>query len=138
MTKEIWINLPVKDVEKSKAFFTELGFNLHPGHGDANSACLLLGEKNVAVMLFEENMFKGFTQNALSDAKQSSEVLISFDAESIAEVDEMAARAEKAGANIFGKPADIQGWMYGFGFADPDGHRWNMLYMDLSKMPGSF
>jgi len=138
MTKEIWINLPVKDVERSKEFFAQLGFKFHPGHGDANSACMLMGEKNVAVMLFEAEMFKGFTQNALTDTKQSTEVLISFDAESPAEVDELAAKAEKAGGTVFGKPQEIQGWMYGGGFADLDGHRWNMLYMDQSKMPSNF
>lgn len=138
MTKEIWINLPVKDVERSKTFFAELGFKLHPGHGDPNCACVLMGEKNIAVMLFEENTFKAFSQIALTDTKQSSQILISFDAESIAEVDAMAVKAERAGADVFSKPAEIQGWMYGFAFADLDGHRWNMLYMDRSKMPANF
>jgi predicted lactoylglutathione lyase len=138
MTKEIWINLPVKDVEKSKTFFSALGFTIHPGHGDKNSACILMGEKNIAVMLFEENMFKGFTQHPLTDTKQNSEVLISFDAESMEEVDDLAAKAEQSGGTLFGKPESIQGWMYGCGFCDPDGHRWNVLYMDKSKMPSNF
>ncbi|MDB5231935.1 MAG: extradiol dioxygenase [Chitinophagaceae bacterium] len=136
MTKELWINLPVKSVAKSKAFFGELGFSFNTKHGNSDtSASLLVGSKNIVVMLFEEPMFKGFVQNEISDTKQGNEVLLSFDAESVEEVDEMAKKAEAAGATIFGKPGWSQGWMYGFAFADPDGHRWNMLYMDMSKLP---
>ena len=62
-------------------------------------------------------------------------MMISFDAESREEVDEMARKVFEAGGNIFGEPAEIQGWMYGFAFTDLDGHRWNQLYMDFSKMP---
>ncbi|HEY0029285.1 MAG TPA: VOC family protein, partial [Bacteroidia bacterium] len=86
-------------------------------------------------MLFAEAIFKGFTRAGIADTKQGSEVLFSFDAESREEVDEMAKRVEAAGGTIFGKPSDVQGWMYGCGFTDPDGHRWNVLHMDMSKMP---
>lgn len=61
--------------------------------------------------------------------------MISFDAESREEVDEMAAKVRAAGGTIFGEPGEIRGWMYGFGFADLDGHRWNMVFMDFSKLP---
>lgn len=136
MTKEIWINLPVKHVEKSREFFTKIGFQLNEQHGNTeHSAAFLVGEKNVALMLFEESMFGGFTKHALSDTSKGSEVLISFDAESREEVDEMAAKAAAAGGNIFAAPEEIQGWMYGCAFADLDGHRWNILFMDRSKMP---
>lgn len=136
MTKEIWINLPVKNVEQSKAFFTQIGFTLNERFGNsADSACFLMGSKNIALMLFAEPMFKGFVQHEISDTRQGSEVLISIDAESREEVDEMAKKALKAGGTVFGEPAENQGWMYGCGFADLDGHRWNVLYMDMSKMP---
>ena len=136
MTKEIWLNLPVKNIQQSVDFFKALGFsfNAEPEES-AICACMLMGEKNTAVMLFEKNVFKNFSQHPLTDTTKSSEILISFDAQSIEEVNEMAAKAEKAGANVFGKPTAIQDWMYGFAFADPDGHRWNMVYMDKSKMP---
>lgn len=135
MTKEIWINLPVKDVKRSKEFFTQIGFPLNTKHGNTDhSACLVVGSKNIVVMLFEENMFKGFTQNGLTNTGQSTEVLFSFDAESKEEVDEMAEKVKAAGGTIYSEPAENQGWMYGFAFIDPDGHRWNMLYMDMSKM----
>ncbi len=133
-TKEIWINLPVKNVSKSKEFFTKLGFTFKNYDSDDN-ACLLVGSKNIAIMLFAESTFKAFVKNEITDTKQSTEVLLSFDAESREEVDEMARKAENAGGTLFGKPSEIDGWMYGCGFADLDGHRWNSLYMDMSKMP---
>ncbi|WP_074727780.1 MULTISPECIES: VOC family protein [Paenibacillus] len=85
-------------------------------------------------MLFPEPVFKNFTGNEIADPKQSSEVLFSIDAESRGEVDEIAKRAVEAGGMIFSEPAEHQGWMYGCGFADLDGHRWNALYMDMSKL----
>jgi predicted lactoylglutathione lyase len=136
MTKEIWINLPVKDVAKSKEFFKNIGFNFNTKYGDSDmSASLQLGEKGIIVMLFHESMFKNFTQNDIADTKAGNEILISFDAESPAEVDALAKKVEAAGGNVFGKPGEIQGWMYGCGFADLDGHRWNAVYMDWSRMP---
>jgi hypothetical protein len=136
MTKELWINLPVKDVNKSREFFTKLGFALNPHYGNsAESASVLIGAKNIVVMLFAESTFKNFTRHAVADTKQATEVLLSIDAESRAEVDEIAKKAAQAGGTIFGEPAEHQGWMYGCGFADLDGHRWNVLYMDMSKMP---
>ena len=97
---------------------------------------ILVGEKNVMLMLFLEDTFKGFVQTELSDTSKYSEVLFSFDAESKEEVDEMLIKVEKAGGKIMGKP-DQNNWLYGFGFADLDGHRWNILYMDMSKMPNN-
>ena len=136
MTKEIWLNLPVKDVAKSKAFFKQLGFTFNPKYGDNEmSASLQLGEKNMIVMLFREDLFKGFTSHPVTDALTSSEILISFDAANPTEVDLMAEKVLAAGGNLFGKPQEMQGWMYGCAFADLDGHRWNMVYMDWSKMP---
>lgn len=135
MTKQLWINLPVRDVERSKAFFTQIGFTLNPHYGNAqDSASLLVGEKGIVVMLFTEAAFQKFTQNNICDTRQGTEVLFSIDAESRAEVDDLAQRAEQAGGTVFAPPGG-EGWMYGCGFADLDGHRWNVLYMDMSQMP---
>ncbi|MBP1989363.1 VOC family protein [Paenibacillus eucommiae] len=135
MTKELWLNLPVKDLEKSKEFFTKLGFSFHPRHMNSNEmAGLIIGDKNVMVMLFPEAAFKGFTGNEIADTNQGTEVLLSIDAESREEVDEMIQRAVDAGGTAYSKPQG-QGWMYGAGFTDLDGHRWNVLYMDMSQMP---
>ncbi len=86
-------------------------------------------------MLFPENTFKGCTKNELIETRQSTEALFSFDAENREEVDETAGKVFEAGGSIFSQPAEIQGWMYGFAFADLDGHRWNQIFMDPSKMP---
>ena len=137
MTKEFWINLPVKDVKKSKEFFSKLGFSLNPRFSNSDEmAGLLIGDKNFNVMLFSESAFKNFTGNAIADTKQGTEVLLNIDAESREEVDEMVKKAVNAGgtANIKAQ-GEGQGWMYGANFADLDGHLWNVLYMDMSKMP---
>jgi predicted lactoylglutathione lyase len=136
MIKQIWINLPVKDVAKSKEFFSKLGFSFNPNFGNGpDSASLVIGDKGVIVMLFTEQMFKSFTKTELVDTGRGSEVLLSIDAESKKEVDEMARKAEAAGGIVFAKPSEVQGWMYGCGFTDLDGHRWNVLYMDMTKIP---
>lgn len=135
MAKQIWLNLPVKNVAKAKAFFSKIGFVFNEAQETASSACMLVGESNFVVMLFEERMFEGFVENKLTDTQKSSEVLISIDAQSTQEVDEFAANVRDAGGYVFAEPAENQGWMYGCGFADLDGHRWNVLYMDFSKMP---
>jgi len=136
MIKQLWINLPVKDVKVSKAFFVKLGFSFNPEYGDSDtSLCLIVDEKKTAVMLFEEKQFRQSTMNEITDTRTSNELIISFSAETREQVDEMAKKAEAAGANVFSKPEELQGWMYNFAFADPDGHRWNMLYMDMEKMP---
>jgi len=134
-TKQIWLNLPVKDALKSKEFFTTLGFTFLEERTTAQSACMLIGEANFVVMLFAEAMFKNFIQHEITDTRTSTQMLLSIDAQSREEVDLLAANAEKAGGIVFAAPADNQGWMYGCGFADLDGHRWNVLYMDFSKMP---
>lgn len=138
MTKELWINLPVKDVNKSKEFFAKIGFSINIEHGDNDEmACVQLGEKQFNVLLFAENKFKAYTKNDLTDTGKSTETLISFDAENREEIDETARKVFDAGGAIFSEPAEIEGWMYGFAFADLDGHRWNQVFMDMGKMPKS-
>lgn len=132
--KQFWINLPVKDIKRSKDFFSTMGFKFNPNYGDnPNSASLLVGDKDVVVMLFDQPTFKSFINCDL--ANKSTEVLLSIDAQSKEEVDEMASKAIAAGGSSDHKPSAMNGWMYGCVFADPDGHRWNVLYMDMSKMP---
>ncbi|MFE3869979.1 VOC family protein [Flavobacterium sp. ZS1P70] len=135
MIKKVWLNLPVKNIEASKKFFLEIGFSFNEQHDTAYSTCLLVGDANFVVMLFEETQFASCIQNKITDTAVSSEILISIDTESREEVNEFARKVEAAGGTVFAKPAENQGWMYGCGFADLDGHRWNMLYMDFSKVP---
>lgn len=136
MTREIWINLPVGDVNRSREFFLSIGFLLNKQHGNTSeSASLLVGSKQIVLMLFPEATFRMFTGAPASDTSMGAEVLFSIDAESREEVDEMARNVVKGGGTIYSAPGDSGGWMYGFGFTDPDGHRWNVLHMDFSKMP---
>ncbi len=135
MTKEIWLNFPVKDVNKSKEFFSKIGFSLNEKQTSDEMACFEVGAKKITVLFFAEETFKGFTKSEISDTKAGSEVLISFDAESREDVDETASKVFEAGGTVFAEPAEIQGWMYGFAFADLDGHCWNMVFMDFSKLP---
>ncbi|HEX8263938.1 MAG TPA: VOC family protein [Pyrinomonadaceae bacterium] len=136
MIKTVWLNLPVKDLNKSKEFFRKLGFSFDTEHGNSeHSACFVVAEDKFNVLLFPEKTFKGFTQNEIADTGKGTEVLISIGVETHEEVDELARKAFEAGGRIFGEPGEKQGWMYGCGFADLDGHRWNVLYMDFGKMP---
>jgi predicted lactoylglutathione lyase len=128
MVKQFWLNLPVKNIEKSKQFFTALGFKFNEKQGNGpNSACLLLGDKDIVCMLFDEPTFKQCMGEAAMNLGYSSEVLLSIDAQSKEEVDEMAAKAIAAGGSSNHKPTDMKGWMYGCVFADIDGHRWNVF-----------
>ena len=135
MTKQIWLNLPVKDAMKSKEFFSAIGFTFLEERTTPDSACMLVGESNFVVMLFGETMFQNFIKHEITDTYQSSEFLISIDAESREEVDALQEKVITAGGTIFAEASENQGWMYGLGFADLDGHRWNVLHMDFSKMP---
>ncbi|MBA3972274.1 MAG: extradiol dioxygenase [Bacteroidetes bacterium] len=135
MTKDIWLNLPVKDVQRSKAFFTALGYTFDSPRDNEQMACLMIGSKKFVVMLFQEQTFKSFIQGEITDTSKSSEILISIDAESREEVDDYAKKVTAAGGAIYAQSAENQGWMYGCAFTDLDGHKWNVLYMDMTKMP---
>ncbi|MFE6076470.1 VOC family protein [Paenibacillus sp. NPDC057886] len=131
MPHDIWINLPVKDVESSTTFFNEIGF--HAVSVGNERAQLSIGQ--TTILLFPESTFEKFTGSKTADTSHSAEVIFSIGAESREEVDAFIQKVEFAGGSIFGKPSESDGWMYGAGFADLDGHRWNLLYMDESKMP---
>jgi len=130
VSRDIWINLPVKHLQRSVDFFTKIGFRTNPGPGNsAQSASFTIGDKNVALMLFVEEAFSGFTNNAVSHTAKGTEVLFSLGAESREQVDDMARRVKAAGGTVYAEPHGSHGFMYGCGFCDPDGHRWNMLHM---------
>jgi uncharacterized protein len=133
MAKQIFVNLPVKDLKKSMDFFTKLGFTFNPQFTDDNAACMIIGE-NIYSMLLMEKFFKGFTKKEISDAKKTTEVLIAIDTNSPQEVDDIVSKAIAAGGTIYREPDD-HGWMYSYSFADLDGHQWEVLYMDTNKMP---
>lgn len=135
MAKQIFVNLPVKDLGKSISFFKKLGFKFNPQFTDDKAACMIIGE-NIYSMLLLERFFKSFTKKKIADAKKTTEVLIAIDVKSRKDVDKMIKKAVAAGGSIYNNPQD-HGWMYGHSFADLDGHQWEVLYMDESKMPAN-
>ncbi|MBD0351524.1 MAG: VOC family protein [Flavisolibacter sp.] len=133
MATKIFVNLPVKDLNKSIEFFTKLGFSFNPQFTDDQATCMIIGE-NIFAMLLVEERFKDFTKKEICDANKSTEVLIALDTDSREKVDELIRKAVEAGGSTYAEPQD-HGWMYGHSFADLDGHQWEVLYMDESALP---
>ena|SRR5579859_1320737 len=133
MATKVFFNLPVKDLGKSKTFFEGLGFSFNPQFTDEKAACMVISD-TIYAMLLTESYFKTFTKKAVSDAKKSTEVLITLDASSKAEVQRIVAKAKELGATMYSEPQD-HGWMYQHNFADLDGHQWEFAYMDESQLP---
>lgn len=133
MATKIFINLPVKDLNKSVSFFTKLGYSFNPQFTDENATCMIISD-NIFAMLLTETYFKTFTKKTVCDAKISTEVLIALDTNSREEVQQMVAKAKALGATIYSEPQD-HGWMYQHSFADLDGHQWEFAYMDESQYP---
>ena len=110
MSKEFWFNLPVKDVQKSKAFFKAIGFISNPIHDSNNHlGSFFIGEKKVVMMIFPDETFKSFTSNNISDTDKATEVLFNIDAQNRAEVDEMAKTVKSAGRTIYAEPGEKDG-----------------------------
>ena len=133
MIRQIFVNLPVKDLQRSMAFFQALGLSFNPRFTNDQGACLQIAE-NIYAMLLVEPFFQGFTQLPVADARQSTEVLIALSCDSRAEVDARVAQAVAAGGSTPNAPVE-HGFMYQHGFADPDGHQWEVFWMDERTAP---
>jgi predicted lactoylglutathione lyase len=127
MNTELYLNLPVKDLKRSNTFFESLGFQLNPQFSNEQASCVVLGE-NIFAMLLVESFFKTFTDKSLCDATKATEVLVCLSCDSRARVDDLVAKAIAAGGRAPRAPQD-QGFMYGHGFEDLDGHIWELIYM---------
>ncbi len=132
-SKQIFINLPVKDLDKTIEFFTKLGFKFNPQFTDKNATCMIIGD-NIFAMLLVEEFFKTFIKKEIADATIMTEVINAITVNSKQEVDEMIDKAIEAGAIEPREPQD-HGWMYGRSFQDINGHLWEVFYMDESAMP---
>lgn len=108
MATKIFVNLPVKDLQKSITFFTKLGFSFNPQFTDDKATCMIIGE-NIFAMLLVEERFKDFTKKEICDAKKNTEVLIALDAESREKVDEMVKNAVDAGGSVYTEPPESSG-----------------------------
>ncbi len=133
MHQQIYVNLPVKDLPRTKDFFAALGFGFEPKFTNEMAAAMIVGE-NIYAMLLTEPFFKGFTSKEICDTARSTEVLVCLSCESRAEVDDLVARAKAAGARIPREPQD-HGFMYGHAFEDLDGHVWELVWMDPNAAP---
>lgn len=131
MTTEVYVNLPVKDLERSTAFFESIGFQLNPQFSNDQASCVILSE-HIFAMLLVESFFETFTDKPICDARKTTEVLVCLSCESRAKVDNLVAKAIAAGGRVPRKPQD-QGFMYGHGFEDLDGHIWELIFMEPGK-----
>lgn len=127
MHQQIFVNLPCKDLGKSKAFFEALGYAFNPQFTNDKGASLILGD-NLYAMLLAEDFAKTFTPKALIDGKTSTGGWVCLSCDSREEVDAIVAKARAAGGTIPSEPQDY-GFMYGHGFEDPDGHHWELIHM---------
>ena len=132
MAKEIFVNLPVKDLKRSVDFSTKLAFTFNPQFTDENATCMIVAE-NIFAMLLVEKFFKTFTKKELCDTAKSTEVILALSVGSKQEVDAMVQKATHAGGNEPRGPQD-HGWMYGRSFQDVDGHLWEVFWMDPKGM----
>lgn len=128
MTKQIFVNLPVKDLSRTVEFFKRLGFTFNPQFTDENATCMIIND-NIFVMLLVEKFFKTFTKKEICDTAKDTEVILALSTESREKVDEMMQNVFDAGGTEFREPQD-HGWMYGRSFQDINGHLWEIIYMD--------
>jgi hypothetical protein len=133
MARQIFVNLPVKDMQRSKAFFDALGFGFNPQFTNDQGACMVVSD-SIHVMLLVEPFFQGFTSKKIADAHETAEVLVCLSCDSREEVDALVRKALEAGGTAPRPPQD-HGFMYGHGFQDLDGHVWELMYMDVAAMP---
>ncbi|MFF3330031.1 VOC family protein [Streptomyces sp. NPDC002888] len=124
----IFVNLPVNDLDASKKFFTDLGYTINPQFSDENAASVVISDTIVA-MLLTKSFYATFTKKEIADATKTSEVLICLSAESRAKVDELVDKALSVGGTPTGETQD-HGFMYGRAFDDPDGHTWEVVWMN--------
>ncbi|MGH3042271.1 MAG: VOC family protein [Gaiellaceae bacterium] len=134
MSRNTFINLPVKDLSKATGFFSKLGFSFDPQFTDENATRMIVSD-DTSVMLLVEPFFKSFIDpQEIADTSRSREVLVGLSAESREQVDELADKAVAAGGQALGEPED-QGFMYMRAFRDLDGHQWSFIHMDMSAIP---
>ena len=128
MATKIFVNLPVRDLDQSKEFFTSLGYTFNPQFTNDKGACMIISD-DIFAMLLKEDFFKTFTPNEIADARKTTECIICLSADSREAVDEMINKAMAAGGTTYNEPQD-HGFMYGHSFQDLDGHIWEVMWMD--------
>jgi predicted lactoylglutathione lyase len=133
MATQIFVNLHVKDLDKSVAFFTQLGYTFNPQFTNENATCMIISD-TIFIMLLVEPFFQSFTKKDIVDTRKAQECIISLSADSKEAVDNIVNKAVAAGGNI-PKPGQDYGWMYQHSFEDLDGHLWEYGWMDPAGPP---
>ena len=134
MPKQIFINLPVRDLPKAKAFYEAIGAVNNPQFSDDTAACMVLSD-TIFVMLLTHTKWATFTQKPIVDARQASEVMLALNADDRNAVDALVAAASANGGKADVNPPQDHGFMYGRDFEDLDGHIWESFFMDMSQLP---
>lgn len=135
MNQQIYVNLPVRDLARSRAFFGALGYSFNPQFSNEQGACMVISD-DIYVMLLTEPFCQTFTSKPLADARKTTEVLICLSCASRAEVDQLVAKARAAGGTV-PRASQDHGFMYQHGFEDLDGHIWELAYMDMAACPAT-
>lgn len=128
MINQVIFNLAVKDLNKSKAFFSALGFRFDPQFSGDSTAFMVIADSSISAMLMTEDFFKSLIDKPLAQAREANEVIIALRCESREEIDSLIAKAVAAGGRTPHPPED-HGFMYDQGFEDIDGHLWNLVWM---------
>ena len=132
MSRKIFVNLAVADLERSVEFFSELGFAFDPRFSDETATCMIVSDE-AFVMLLHESRFGDFTKKHLADSSVQIEAIVGVSAQTREEVDELADKALAAGGSPASDPIEMD-FMYGRSFQDPDGHQWEVIWMDPSAL----
>jgi uncharacterized protein len=130
MSKMIFVNLPVSDLARSTAFYQAVGATKNPQFSDDTASCMVLSD-TIHVMLLTHDKFRQFTPKKIADARTTSEVLLCLSADSRSAVDAIVDKAGSAGGSADPAPKQDFGFMYGRSFEDPDGHIWELMWMDM-------
>ncbi|WP_210495298.1 VOC family protein [Microvirga antarctica] len=131
MAKLIFVNLPVRDLAQATSFYQAVGAQKNDQFSDHTACCMVLSE-TINVMLLTHDKFRQFTPKAIADAKATSEVLICISADTREDVDATVEKAGAAGGTVDPGPVQDHGFTYGRSFEDPDGHIWEVMWMDVA------
>ncbi len=134
----IFVNLPVTDLDKSKAFYEAVGATNNPAFTDETAACMVVAEGSIHVMLLTHAKWADFTTKTIPDARTTAQVLLCLSADSRDEVDAQVNKATAAGGKADPTPTQDFGFMYGRSYEDPDGHIWEVMWMDPAAATGEF
>lgn len=133
---QMYVNLPVKDVQKTREFWTKLGFSINEQFSDEKAVCVIMKENHIYTMFLTEEFFKTFTDRPVSKG-ETTQTLLAIGVNSREEVDNMVKTAVENGGSVYSEPQD-HGWMYQSAFADLNGHQWEVMFSDMSQLPADF